>query len=61
MIKKSSDEPDNKASERLRQMLDARLPQSDPDEKKSTDPIPDSDTPDPAKKKAAKKSTKKKK
>ncbi|MBD0297427.1 MAG: hypothetical protein ICV84_19920 [Flavisolibacter sp.] len=61
MVKKSSEEPGDKASERLKQMMDARFPKSLPDEEQPKDPVSENEKEGPAKKKAAKKSPKKKK
>lgn len=61
MVKRSNDEPGDKASERLQQMYEARFPNGNPEEQPPLNPAPAKDTPDPAKKKAAKKTSKKKK
>jgi hypothetical protein len=57
MVKKSNEEPADKASERLKQLYDARFP-AGPEERT---PLPDKDAVGPAKKKTAKKTSSKKK
>lgn len=60
MVKKSNEEPADKASERLKQLYDARFP-AGPEEQTPETPLPDKDKAGPAKKKAAKKTSSKKK
>lgn len=57
MVKKSNEEPADKAAERLKQLYNARFPAGSEEQT----PLPDKDTAGPAKKKAAKKTSSKKK